>query len=247
MKVLGTRALNRALLARQFLLKRAKLSPLEAVHQLAGLQAQAPFPPYFGLWSRLHEFSPDDLARLLLDRSVVRIVLMRGTVHLVTADDCLRLRPLVQPIMDRDLRTNTSHARSLAGMDLEELSAEARRLLAEQPRTGAELGTLLARRWPDRPPASLSHAVRGLLPLVQIPPRAVWGRSGKPTYATAEDWLDRPLDAKTSLDEMVLRYLAAFGPASVADIQAWSGLTRLGEVVERLRARLLVFHNAQGR
>lgn len=247
MKVLGTRALNRALLARQFLLQRVKLSPLDVVRHLVGLQAQAPFPPYFGLWSRLHAFSPDDLARLLLDRSVVRIVLMRGTVHLVAADDCLLLRPLVQPIMDRDLATNTAYAAALAGLDFAKVAAEVRVLLAEQPRTGAELGKLIAERWPDREPAALAHAARGLLPLVQVPPRAVWGRSGQPTYATAEDWLERPLNESATLDDVVLRYLAAFGPATVNDVQAWSGLTRLGEVVDRLRPRLAVFATEQGR
>jgi hypothetical protein len=247
MQVLGTRALNRALLARQFLLRRVKQSPLEVVRHLCGMQAQAPFPPYFGLWSRLHGFTPEDLSRLLLDRSVVRIVLMRGTVHLVTAEDCLFLRPLVQPILDRDLRTNTAYAAALVGLDLKSLAADARVLLAERPHTGAELGKLLADRHPDRPPAALAHAARGLLPLVQVPPRAVWGRSGQPTYATADDWLGRALDAHACLDDLVLRYLAAFGPAGVNDIQAWSGLTRLGEVVDRLRPQLSVFADEQGR
>lgn len=247
MHVLGTRALNRALLARQFLLRRVKLSPLDVVRHLCGLQAQAPFPPYFGLWSRLHGFAPEDLSRLLLDRSVVRIVLMRGTVHLVTAEDCLFLRPLVQPILDRDLITNTTYAAALESLDLASLATDAREALAERPHTGAELGKLLAERRPDRPPAALAHAARGLLPLVQVPPRAVWGRSGQPTYATAEDWIDRPLDSRACLDDLVLRYLAAFGPASVNDVQAWSGLTRLGEVVDRLRPQLSVFADEQGR
>ncbi|HVW41916.1 MAG TPA: winged helix DNA-binding domain-containing protein [Amycolatopsis sp.] len=246
MRVLRTRALNRALLARQFLLRRVKATPLDTIRHLAGMQAQAPFPPYFGLWSRLHGFAPGDLARLLLDRSVVRMALMRGTVHLVTADDALLLRPVVQPLLDRDLRTNTTHAPPLAGIDLPKLAAEARALLAEAPRTPGELGKLLAVRRPDTPPGTLAHAARNLLPLVQIPPRAVWGRSGQPTYATAEDWLGRPLE-QPSPEDLVLRYLAAFGPASVQDVQAWSGLTRLGEVVDRLRPRLEVFANEAGR
>ena len=246
MRVLTTRALNRALLARQFLLRRVKSTPSEVIRQLGGMQAQAPFPPYFGLWSRLHGFAPDDLGRLLLDRGVVRMALMRGTVHLVTADDALLLRPLVQPLLDRSLRTNTTHAPPLAGVDLPKVAAEARALLAEAPRTPGELGKLLARRWPDCPPGTLAFAARNLLPLVQIPPRAVWGRSGQPAYVTAEEWLGRPL-ARASLDDLVLRYLAAFGPASVQDVQAWSGLTRLGEVVDRLRPRLEVFANEHGR
>ncbi|TNC20876.1 winged helix DNA-binding domain-containing protein [Amycolatopsis alkalitolerans] len=247
MESLSPRALNRALLARQFLLRRVKLPPLEAVRRLCGMQAQAPFPPYFGLWSRLHGFAPEDLSRLLLDRTVVRVVLMRGTVHLVTAEDCLFLRPLVQPILDRDLRTNTTYAPALAGLDLPALAEHTRAVLAERARTGAELGELLAKRHPGRSPSALAHAARGLLPLVQTPPRAVWGHTGKPTYATAEQWLGRPLDKRANLDDLVLRYLAAFGPATVPDIQAWSGLSRLGEVIDRLRPRLKTFADAGGR
>lgn len=247
MQVLGVRALNRALLARQYLLRRAKVPPIEAVRHLCGMQAQAPFPPYFGLWSRLHGFAPEHLSRLLLDRSVVRLVLMRGTVHLVTAGDCLFLRPLVQPVLDRDLKTNPSYAPALRALDLPLLAKQARAVLAERPCTGAELGRLLAQRHPGTAPGGLAHAARGLLPLVQIPPRAVWGRSGRPTYATAEDWLGRPLDPRARLDELVRRYLAAFGPATVPDIQAWSGLTRLSEVVAGLRAELNVFADEQGR
>ncbi|OXM74267.1 MULTISPECIES: winged helix DNA-binding domain-containing protein [Amycolatopsis] len=244
---LGPRALNRALLARQLLLRAAEVTPLEAVRHLCGLQAQAPFPPYYGLWSRLHGFRPEQLGQLLLDRQVVRIALMRGTVHLVTAEDCLWLRPLVQPLFDRDLRTNTAYKKPLAPLDLGEVADRARAVLAEEPHTPAALGKRLAEQWPDTPPAALAHAARGLLPLVQVPPRAVWGRSGRTTLATAEDWLGRPLDRNGSLDELVSRYLAAFGPASVADVQAWSGLTRLGEVVDRLRPRLRVFRTEQGR
>ncbi|WP_424923704.1 winged helix DNA-binding domain-containing protein [Amycolatopsis acidicola] len=246
MQVLSTRALNRALLARQFLLRRVKVSPLAAVHHLVGLQAQAPFPPYFGLWSRLHGFAPDDLGRLLLDRSAVRLALMRGTVHLVTASDSLFLRPLVQPLLDRDLRTNTTHAGALKDLDLGRLAKEARAILAERACTGAELGKALATRWPESTPAALAHAARGLLPLVQIPPRAVWGRSGQPVYATAEEWLGRPLDAEASAEELVRRYLAAFGPATVNDVQAWSGLTRLNEVVDRMRPTLAIFATEAG-
>ncbi|WP_027932953.1 winged helix DNA-binding domain-containing protein [Amycolatopsis thermoflava] len=244
---LGQRALNRALLARQLLLRRTKLTPLEAVRHLCGLQAQAPFPPYYGLWSRLHGFRPEQLGQLLLDRQVVRIALMRGTVHLVAADDCLWLRPLLQPLFDRDMRTNAAYKKSLAPVDLCAVAEQARALLAEEPRTPAALGEQLARVWPDTPASALAHAARGLLPLVQVPPRAVWGRSGRTTLATAEDWLGRPLERNASLDDLVLRYLAAFGPASVADVQAWSGLTRLGEVVDRLRPRLRVFRTEQGR
>jgi hypothetical protein len=245
--LLSDRALNRATLARQLLLRKATLTTLEAVRHLYGLQAQAPTPPYFALWARLESFQPDDLSKLILTRDVVRIVLMRGTVHLVTADDALELRPLTQPILDRDLLQNTLHAANLAGLDFGELAAAGRSVLAERPLSNAELGAALAERWPDREPSSLAYAVRDLLPLVQVPPRGIWGKSGQPTYATAETWLERPLAASPSQEDMVRRYLAAYGPATVADVQAWSGLTKLGEVVERLHPSLREFRTEDGR
>lgn len=244
--VLGPRALNRALLARQMLLERGPLGAAEAIERLAGMQAQAPAAPYVGLWTRLRDFRPDDLARLILERRAVRIALMRGTVHLVTARDALTFRPLVQPVFDRDLRVNSTYARGLAGMDLGALAAHGRALVEERPRTMTELRALLHARWADRDAPSLAYAIRNLLPLVQVPPRGLWGVGGLPTLTSAEAWLGRPLARRPSLGGMVRRYLAAFGPASVMDVQEWSGLTRLGAVVERLRPELHVFRDARG-
>jgi hypothetical protein len=169
---------------------------------------------------------------------------MRNTVHLVSARDCLALRPLVQPVIDRGLHANRA---GVEGVDIEALSAAGRALLEERPRTAKELGMLLQEQWPERDPASLARAIRHLVPLVQVPPRGVWGKSGPAAHTTAEAWLGRPIDRDPSLEEIVLRYLEAFGPASVKDVQTWSGLTRLGEVVERLRPRLLCFRDEYGR
>jgi hypothetical protein len=252
--LLSRRALNRALLERQSLLRRTPMTGPDRgaqitgmVEHLAGMQAQAPFPPYFGLLSRLDGFRPDDLAGLLLSREVVRIGLMRGTIHLVSARDCLALRPLVQPVLDRAL--SGSFGRQLAGADVRAVAAAGRELVEERPLTFAELGDLLARDWPDHPPAALAQAVRALVPLVQVPPRAVWGRAGQARHTSAESWLGRPLAAGPSLEALealVERYLAAFGPATAADVQAWSGLTRLREVTDRMRPRLRVFRDDDG-
>jgi hypothetical protein len=234
--MVSRRALNRATLERQLLLGHAKMSAHDAVAHLAGLQAQAPFPPYFALWSRLPGFEPAELAGLLESRRVVRIALMRGTVHLVTAADALAWRPVVQVLYDRDLRTNTLHARELAGLDHEAVAAAARDLLAAAPLPSTALGAELARRWPGVPAASLTHCARGRLPLVQVPPRAVWGKAGRTTYACLDEWAGSPLPPPAPAP-LIERYLRAFGPASVADVQAWAGLTRLGEVTAEMDLR----------
>jgi hypothetical protein len=251
---LSRRALNRALLDRQLLLRRDPLPGavgpradrvVETVEHLVGLQAQAPFPPYYGLWSRLDGFRPGDLAELLLSRKAVRIGLMRGTIHLVSAGDCLRLRPVLQPVLERGLRAN--FGRQLAGVDSVALAGAGRALVEERPMTLHELGATLSRQWPEHQPAALAQGVRGLVPLVQVPPRGVWGEAGQAAHTSAESWLGRPLEPAVTAEYVVLRYLAAFGPATVADAQAWSGLTRLREVFGRLRPRLRTFRDEQGR
>jgi hypothetical protein len=255
-ETLDTRALNRATLARQMLLRRADVPVTAAVERLVGLQSQSPTAAYVGLWSRVEGFDPAELSQLLLDRRVVRSSLQRGTVHLVTAEDCLMLRPLLQPVYDRFVTGRGPYARAVARVDVDELTEVSRALLQERPRTHAELRAALAKHWPepDHDPASLATAVRVFVPLVQVPPRGLWGRGGQATHTPVEAWLGHPhplpLAADPSpagLDDMVLRYLAGFGPATVKDAQVWSGLTRLGEVVERLRPRLRSFRDEQGR
>ncbi|MCU1394119.1 MAG: hypothetical protein JWM34_2547 [Ilumatobacteraceae bacterium] len=223
------------------------MSALDAVDHLVGMQAQAPFAPYYGLWCRLDGFRADDLGQLLVDRAVVRVVLMRGTVHLVTAADCLGLRPLVQPMLTRGLRTHPEHGRQLEGVDPEALVAATEDVLADGPLVAKELGERLAGldAFADRNPSSLAHAARVLVPLIQVPPRAVWGRSGQPRTTTAAHWLGADTSSTLTIDEVAVRYLAAFGPASVSDFQTWCGLTRLREVVERIPG-LVRFVDADG-
>jgi hypothetical protein len=242
--LLTQRALNRATLARQFLLERQHMPALATIEHLVGMQAQAPNSSYVGLWTRLSGFQHAELAQLISGRGAVRVTLMRGTIHLVSARDCLALRPLMQPMLAR-LFSSSPFRRNVVGVDLEELFELGRALLEEQPRSRAELSPLLAKRWPNHDAESLAYALSYLLPLVQVPPRGIWGSSGPATWTTVEAWLGRELDPTPSLSSMVLRYLAAFGPASVMDIQAWSGLTRLSEVVEQLRPQLRSFHDEQ--
>ncbi|WP_406179913.1 winged helix DNA-binding domain-containing protein [Streptomyces canus] len=314
--VLSPRALNRATLDRQLLLRRSGLSAKAAVGHLLGLQAQNVKPPYYALAARLDGFAPEELSKLMADREVVRIVTMRSTIHTHTAEDCLTLRPLVQPARDREL---INFRKGLQGVDLDRLAVLARELVEAEPRTMKQLREALLAEWPDADPQALAIAARCKLPLVQVTPRGLWGRSGQVALTTAEHWLGRPAgpasagpapagpasagpasagpapagpapagpasagsasagpapagpasagpapaspastgptpagptstgpaSTEPTLDATVLRYLAAFGPASVKDMQTWAGLTRLRDAFERLRPRLRTFRDENG-
>ncbi len=247
MTVIGTRALNRALLARQLLLERRDAGAFDAVRHLVGVQAQEPLEPYAGLWSRLRGFAPGELVELLRSRRLVRTHLMRRTMHLVTADDAVALRALHQPMLVQRalgvLRTR------LPGVDMAELGAAGAPVFAERPRTPADAARALADRYPDVDPRALGDALSSAVPLVQVPPRGVWGTTGPAACTTIEAWLGRPVAGPddTRAEELVLRYLAAHGPAASADVRSWSGLSGLPAVIARLRPRLVAVRDERGR
>ncbi|MEW2400554.1 winged helix DNA-binding domain-containing protein [Streptomyces sp. NPDC046862] len=241
---LSLRALNRAVLSRQLLLDRVDRTPLDVMELLVGLQAQDPEPPYIGLWNRITGFRQDDLTTLLRNRRVVRSTLYRGTQHLVTAEDYLWLRPALQPMLDRWQRG--AWGKVTAGLDLTELAGTVAKLLGTGQLSRPELAAELRERWPDRDPVGLARSAQALLAIVHPPPDGTWGRRGTTPFMLAEEWLGRPLDAAPAPERLVLRYLAAFGPATVRDVQAWSGMTRLREVMDRLRPELLVLRGESG-
>ncbi|MFF7337864.1 winged helix DNA-binding domain-containing protein [Streptomyces sp. NPDC008163] len=241
--VLTPRALGRATLDRQLLLSRTAMSAKDAVTHLVGLQAQNTKPPYYQLLARLQGFRPAELAALMESREVVRIPTLRSTIHTHTADDALHLRPLTQPALAREL---AAFRKRLPGVDMDRLRELTRAYVEEAPRTPKAIRELLLTEWPDADPLALSIAARCVLPLVQVTPRGVWGRSGAVTLTTVEHWLGRTADAAPDPEGAVLRYLGAFGPASVKDMQTWAGVTRMKEVFERLRPRLVTFRDEHG-
>jgi len=242
--VLTRAELSRATLARQMLLERADLPPLEAVERLAGMQAQVPRPPYVGLWTRLAGFRREQLTRLVNERRLVRGTLMRGTLHLVSAEDYLAFRPALQPVLDgyRSYVKDYLHE-----IRMEPTLRAARELLRERPRAFDEIRADLVASGITGHDRALGLIVRMCLPLVQLPSETRWGYDAKAPFALAEDWLGRPVDVEPRPEALVKRYLAAFGPASIADACAWSGLRGLKPVFDRLRGELVTFRDEHGR
>jgi hypothetical protein len=243
--VLTSRVLNRTLLKRQHLLERVGASPSELVEDLVGLQAQDTQPPYVGLWSRLADFDPLELSALLEQRQASRILLMRGTIHLVTAADCLGLRPVLQEMLERQMR-GAEFFGHCSDIPRDVLASAVREALDHEPVSARMLGTTLAERFPGHRPGHLANTARILQPLVQTPPRGLWKRGGPPAYVHAEDWHGAALAAPDPA-ELVRRYLRAFGPAAAADITTWSGLTGLRPVLEGMREELVTHTDEAGR
>jgi len=244
-RILTVRELNRATLARQMLLERAHVPVAEALGRLAGMQAQLPLPPYVGLWSRLPDFRRDDLAAKIEDRTAVKATLMRATLHLVTDEDYLWMRAAVQPALDRAFESVAG--RRGAGLDYAMILDAARRYIADEPRTFAQISTMLSELVPDGDVGAMRYAVRLRLPLVQVPVTNGWSYPGNPKFTLAESWLARPVSAGDHLRTLIFRYLAAFGPATVTDMQTWSGLSGLRDTFETLRPDLRTYRDERRR
>jgi hypothetical protein len=243
--VLGLRALNRATLARQMLLGREKAGAAKAVERVGGLQAQLARPPYIGLWSRIAGFEREALTKAALGKEVVRGTTMRATIHLLSTGDYRRLRPALQPGLSRALSGATK--KGIEGLDLDALVETGRRFFEEEPRTFDELRAALKKLHPKRNERALAYAIRLQLPLVQVPVAGSdYGWPSSADFAVAEDWIGTSLE-KPDPAALVRRYLAAFGPASVADAQNWSGVPGLKPAFEALRGELAVFHDDEGR
>ncbi|MGP3964083.1 winged helix DNA-binding domain-containing protein [Nonomuraea sp. 3N208] len=241
--ILNRRVLNRTTLDRQLLLRRADMKPVQAIERLVAVQGQEIDAPYIGLWTRLAAFTQDDLASLLYGKQVVRGSLLRGTQHLALADDYVWIRPLVQVILSRTRQA--AFGRATREVDLEELARLAREHLAGRTLTRPQLRDLLRERWPEADPMALSWSAQALVPIVHTPPNGIWGKGGATPFTLAEEWLGRPLDGTVPIERLVERYLAAYGPASVMDVQMWSGLTRLRAVVEGM-PHLRKYQDAEG-
>lgn len=245
-RILTLRELNRATLMRQLLLERVRLSALEAIKRLAGLQGQLPNPPYIGLWSRVHAFEREELTQLLELREVIRTSMMRRTLHLTTAEDYVRFRPALRPLHTRDLDVHFAN-RPSSCLEQDRLIAQMRAFVQERPRTNAELRAKLAELVSDMSEQFL-YKVRISLSLIQVFPGGAWGVGGSPAYTEATSWIGRPFVSEAEgLRSLIWSYLTAFGPASVKDLQTWSGLTRLQPTVDALRAELVTFRDEQGR
>ncbi len=245
--VLDRRTLNRTLLARQQLLGRVSMPVPDLIEHLVGLQAQVPRDPYIALWSRLQDFDPASLEQLLLERKVARMTLMRTTLHLVTARDAQLLRAVMQGVCERGF-ASSPFRRQLDGIDLDALRVAGTTVVEDRPRTIAELGAALAERWPTHDRTAMAYAVRYLVPVVQVTPRGLLRRSAAPRMTTLKAWLgDLDPGAEARPDEVVLRYLRAFGPATVADVRAWSWLADVRGIIEPLRPRLRSYRDEAGR
>ena len=237
-RVLTQRELNRALLARQLLLERARLTPVQALERTAGLQAQDARAPYVGLWSRVADFRRDQLNTALLRHTAIKGTLMRATIHLVSALDYAHFLPAVLPTLQGYWRRYATSRQY--DFDVDELMERVREF-AREPRSARELHAALGGegQW---------WRLRFHEPFVHVPHREEWAFRRQPRYVAGRHWLRRPFAGEdAAAAHLIRRYLAAFGPATTQDVGAWSGvpLATLRPVLDTLRLRR--FRDERGR
>ena len=233
---ISLREWNRTLLSRQFLLERVDLPVLEVLDRCVGLQSQEPQAAFFGLWSRIEGFRPAELDHLMTERQVVRMASLRSTVFLMSTEDARWVRPVGQPALDGELAI---HAKQLHGAEPDEIVQAGHALLTGTELSVRRLGQLLGASWPEERPSTLSAIVRAALPLVQVPPRGLWRRSGATTYRLLDEWAPDAEPAITghdALQQLIRLYLRGFGPATVNGIQTWARLTKLTRLVDAMVA-----------
>jgi hypothetical protein len=244
--LLTKRQLNRATLARQMLLRREKITALKAVQRLVAMQAQVARPPFVGLWTRLEGFRREHLTGALRQRKLVRATALRGTLHLMTAGDYVALRGALQPMLTAIMQGILRER--LAGLDIGALEATARAFFGKEPETFDALRSHLKRKHPKGDERAMAYAIRTHLPLVQVPTEERWGFPASADFAVADAWLGRKVATQPAGPErLVLRYLAAFGPASVRDAEVWCYLRGLRDVFEALRPKLATFRDERKR
>lgn len=228
------------------LLERHATTALAAIEHLVAIQAQVARPPFVGLWTRLRGFRRAELTEALHARRVVRVTSLRGTLHLMTSADYIGLRGAMQPMLTRGMASILRERAT--GLDMKQLDAEARKFFGKAPATFDALRIHLKTRFPKCDERAMAYAVRTHLPLVQVPTDATWAFPAAADFALADTWLSKRVSTATSsAEQLVLRYLAAFGPATPADTQAWSGLGGLREVFESLRPKLVTFRDERKR
>ncbi len=245
-RILALREINRATLARQLLLERSSMVATAAVERLVGMQAQLASAPYVGLWTRLTDFSRGDLAGAIERREVVKVSLMRATLHLASAADYLHFRTTLSPVLEGAAESITKNREPI---DAERVLRVARAYISEAPRTFAEISAMLLEDMPDKDVGAMRYTVRTHIPMVQVPVSSGWSYPAKPAFTIAEDWLGKPFDTEARLPELIKRYLAAFGPATTADMQTWSflKLPELKAAVETLRSELVTYRDPKKR
>jgi hypothetical protein len=243
-KTLTTQTLNRALLARQLLLKRKRISVRDAIHAVGGLQSQEPKDPFVALWSRISAFKAKHLLEAAERREIIRGTFIRATIHTVTADDYIAFRILLQQVINREL---TALRRVGGGFEGKDLEPAARALLAKGPLSAQQMGEALAPMFPKAQRAGLAVWLRTCIPLAMTLTNDRWGYSRPPRFSPAEKWLNRPLNANGSANDLVLRCLSAIGPASSSDVRTWSSLNGMKQALEELRPELITFKDEQGR